>query len=269
MDASNKTIRFIDSEYRELFQIPDGGSIRITYPPGDGREPITRACKFHDEYHFQTLGSGGDIYHICQFAEIMERLGAKYEPEVQLQNAEIVPFSPGEEKFCTFNREEGNTCIGFISGDFMQNGDRFHSGWHNNKTRSEADWSGVTPEFQTDLHSAVYALRQSVLKDHGAMVAFCQSYPEAKLPGSGDLEHYGFKLEAGSRLFFIRCTANETSYDSRFIIYAYNKAALELEKARPAEEKPSVMKQIREAQKAPKPSHKAKSPGKDKGAAEL
>ena len=40
-------IRFIDSDYKELFQIPDGESIRITYPPGDGREPEERSCKFH------------------------------------------------------------------------------------------------------------------------------------------------------------------------------------------------------------------------------
>ena len=48
---SDKTIRFIDSDYKELFRIPDGGSIRIVYPPGDGRETATRQCKFLDETH--------------------------------------------------------------------------------------------------------------------------------------------------------------------------------------------------------------------------
>jgi hypothetical protein len=30
---SDKTIRFIDSEYRELFKIPDGGGITVTTRP--------------------------------------------------------------------------------------------------------------------------------------------------------------------------------------------------------------------------------------------
>jgi hypothetical protein len=103
---SDKTIRFIDSDYRELFKIPDGGSIKITYPPEDGREPVTRACKYLDEMHFQTLGRGGDAYHAAQFAEIMERIGAKYEPEVQLRDIVLTPFTPGDEKFYTYTREE-------------------------------------------------------------------------------------------------------------------------------------------------------------------
>jgi hypothetical protein len=59
-------IRFIDSEYRELFNIPDGESIRITYPPGDGREPAECVCKRIDEMHTKI---GRDTYHICEFAE--------------------------------------------------------------------------------------------------------------------------------------------------------------------------------------------------------
>ena len=146
MDSNNKTIRFIDSEYRELFCIPDGCSIKVTYPPGDGRAPITRACKFLDEVHFQTLGSGGDSYHINQFAEIMERIGATYEPLVQLRDAEVVPFAPGEEKYCTYNREDGNTCVGHLAGEFGQQGDRFFSSWYNHRTKSEADSSLLLSE---------------------------------------------------------------------------------------------------------------------------
>ena len=258
MDA-NSTIQFIDSDYRELFRIPDGGSIKITYPPGDGRGTITRACKAHGSHHFQTLGSGGDTYHICQFAEIMERLGAKYELEAQLRGAEILPFAPGEEKFCTFNREEGNACVGHLAGDFGQQGDRYRGSWSDRKNGRD------TPEFHADLHQAVYALRQGVLKDHESMRAFCQSRPEAKLPDSGGHEHYGFKLETESRQYFIRCCAEETSYESRFIIYAYaDKPAPVLE-----QEKPSVLKQIRDAEKAPKPPRKPKAAGKKKDGAEL
>ena len=234
MDSKNKTIRFIDSEYRELFCIPDGGSIKVTYPPGDGRAPITRACKFQDEVHFRTLGSGGDSYHINQFAEIMERIGATYEPLVQLRDAEVVPFAPGEEKYCTYNREDGNACVGHLAGEFGQQGDRYFSSWYNHRTKSEADWSDVAPEFQTELHSAVYALRQSVLKDHGSMLAFCKIHPEAKLPDRDGFEHYGFKLDTETRQYFILCIAEQYSRDSRFIVYAYDKPMPALEQTRPA-----------------------------------
>jgi hypothetical protein len=159
--------------------------------------------------------------NICEFAERMERIGARYEPEEQLRGAEVVPFSPGEEKCCTYNREEGNTCVGHISGDFGNQGDRFRSNWHNHTTKSEGDWANSTPEFRAELYSAVYALRQGLLKDHDSMLAHCQSHPEAKLPGRDGLEHYGFKLETESRQYFVLCVAEKTSHDSRFVIYAY------------------------------------------------
>jgi hypothetical protein len=156
----------------------------------------------------------------------MEKIGARYEPEVQLRGVEVVPFTPGEEKYCTYNREEGNACVGHVSGDFGRQGDRFHSNWYNHKTRSEQDWVDVSPEFQTDLHSAVYALRQSLLKDHATMLDFCQIHPEAKLPDRNGLEHYGFKMDTEKRQYFILCFAEQ---DSKFIIYAYDKTSPVLE----------------------------------------
>jgi hypothetical protein len=224
-------IQVRDSEYRELFKIPDGASIKITYPPGDWRGTVTRECRYQGSHHFSI--KGGDTYHICQFAEIMERLGARYEPEVQLRGAEVVPFTAGEEKYLTYNREEGNTCVGHLSGDFGRIGDRFHSSWYNHKTKAEADWSESTPEFRTELHSAVYALRQSgLIKDYESMAAFCQSHPEAKLSDRADLKHYGFKLDTEERRYYVLCVDDDR--DSRFIIYAYEKDAAMLEADRHA-----------------------------------
>ena len=193
----------------------------------------------------------------------MARIGARYEPEIQLRRAEVVSFAPGEEKYCTYNREEGNTCVGHISGSFGQSGDRFFSSWYNHKTKNEADWNGVTPDFQEELHSAMYALRQGLLKDHGAMLDFCQSHPEAKLPDRNDREHYGFKLDTDARQYFILCIAEQYSRDARFIVYAYDDAPAR------EHEKPSVLKQIRDAQKAPKAPRKAKAPRKQKDGEEL
>ena len=71
----DKKIRFIDSQYQTLFYIPDGANIALTYSDG---ETAVRPCKFIDDYHTQI---GNSIFHICQFAESMERNGTKYAPE--------------------------------------------------------------------------------------------------------------------------------------------------------------------------------------------
>lgn len=70
-----KDIRFIDSHYKDLFRLPDGGSIRITYADG---ESAVRKCTYIDEYHTMI---GNNVFHICQFAELMERNGSTYQPE--------------------------------------------------------------------------------------------------------------------------------------------------------------------------------------------
>lgn len=252
---SDKTIRFIDSDYKELFKIPDGGNINIIYPPGDGRENRTVSCKFLDECHTRI---GGNDYHICEFAERMEAIGARYEPEAQLRGAEILPFTAGEEKYCTYNREEGNTCIGHITGDFGNGGDRFHSHWRDRENGRN------TPAFQAELHSAVYALRQGLLKDYETMAAHCQNHPEAKLPGKGDYEIYGFKMETDTRQYFVNCFKGENQRDARFTAYAYDKAAPMRE-----HEKPSVLKQLHDTKKEVKVPSKGKKPVKQKEGAEL
>jgi len=77
--TSDNPIRFIDPHYKTLFTIPDGGNIVISYP--DGEERVTE-CKYLDDFH---TAIDGDCYHICQFAEIMQRVGAAYEAETAPQ----------------------------------------------------------------------------------------------------------------------------------------------------------------------------------------
>lgn len=70
-------IRFIDSSYHDKFRLPDGGKIRITTSDGKQRE---YTCRFIDPYHLE-VGSGAfSLYHICEFAERMERNGSTVEP---------------------------------------------------------------------------------------------------------------------------------------------------------------------------------------------
>lgn len=74
MKSARQGIRFIDPCYKELFRIPDGEKILITTGWGEKDE---RVCRFIDEYHSEI---GSNLYHICEFAERMERSGATYEP---------------------------------------------------------------------------------------------------------------------------------------------------------------------------------------------
>lgn len=74
MKKAQQGIRFISSRYEDLFKIPDGGKIVITDSSENKSE---RTCRFIDEYHTEI---GDHMYHICQFAEIMERNGSTYAP---------------------------------------------------------------------------------------------------------------------------------------------------------------------------------------------
>ena len=69
-----KEIRFIDPHYNERFKIKNGEQILISYPDGE-KKALT--CKFIDEYHVIV---GHTSYHICQFAECMQNLGATVTP---------------------------------------------------------------------------------------------------------------------------------------------------------------------------------------------
>ena len=89
-NPEGKDIRFIDSHYHDLFRIPDGGCIQIHYPD----ETVVKPCKFIDEYHTQI---GYKVFHICQFAEVMERNGATYMPEPEIMGLEAA-WQVGRDK---------------------------------------------------------------------------------------------------------------------------------------------------------------------------
>ena len=80
---AEKGIRFIDSRYHELFRVADGEMITVTNVTGKKSEYV---CRYIDEYHMEV---GSNLYHICQFAEIMERNGSAYAPvKPEAQQAE-------------------------------------------------------------------------------------------------------------------------------------------------------------------------------------
>lgn len=72
---AEKGIRFIDPHYKELFRISDGEKIILTTACGEKSE---HTCRYIDEYHTEV---GRDLFHICEFAERMEKNGAVCEPK--------------------------------------------------------------------------------------------------------------------------------------------------------------------------------------------
>ncbi|MDE6954408.1 MAG: hypothetical protein K2P18_01395 [Oscillospiraceae bacterium] len=85
LSEQKKYIKFIDSGYKVLFYIPDGGRIRITHT--DGKQ-FDHVCRYIDEYH---TAVGNNHFHICEFAERMERIGAKYRPLDYIQEPNFYP----------------------------------------------------------------------------------------------------------------------------------------------------------------------------------
>ena len=74
-------IRFIDSSYNDLFMLPNGGFIQVNYP----EETVLKPCVFIDPYHTQV---GNNVFHICEYAECMERIGATYQAEPEIMGNE-------------------------------------------------------------------------------------------------------------------------------------------------------------------------------------
>ena len=74
MQNARSGIRFITPDYKEIFRIQDDDKIRIVQPDGKTRD---FTCRYIDDCHLE-VGSG--LYHICEFAEIMEHNGSKVKP---------------------------------------------------------------------------------------------------------------------------------------------------------------------------------------------
>ena len=86
-------IRFINSGYDEQFRIPDGGTVQVEYP-----DRVSSAkCKYIDDYHAYI---GSEVYHICQFAEVLERGGGVCRPEPVLE-AERAAWKIGWRAYLT------------------------------------------------------------------------------------------------------------------------------------------------------------------------
>ena len=69
-----KEIRIINNNYQELFRLKNGDILIVTLADGS---KMTRKCWYVDDYHFR-FGNG--VYHIKQFAEVLEKTKATCQP---------------------------------------------------------------------------------------------------------------------------------------------------------------------------------------------
>lgn len=110
-DKEKQVIRFIDSSYNPLFTIRNGESIVLT--GFDGRHTVM-ACTYIDDYHAKI---GSSVFHICEFAEVAERNGVIYEPEVPVQGASFGIYevyqvtSVADTSYCFRSYEEAKNEI--------------------------------------------------------------------------------------------------------------------------------------------------------------
>lgn len=219
---SDKEIRFIDSGYRELFRIPDGSNINIIRSDG---EKLTRQCKYIDDYHFEMgeVGSNyGNVYHICQFAEIMERNGNKYEPIME-NTYHLESVTADEKEFVYMNREHSERgCIGRLRGDFGSDGNRFYSTWENESQELK------TGDFRTELDEVVNHFRLNsdtpILKSRSDMARVCYEQESYKIDDSWT-DMYVFKVQTAKHTHYLRCCPAQGDYN--FYLYSYNTEKLQ------------------------------------------
>jgi hypothetical protein len=81
LEDVRKDIRFINSDYKTLFTIKDGESIKFT-SGYDGEESVKK-CRWIDEAHTEI---GRETYHNCHWAEICERNGHSFAPADKREN---------------------------------------------------------------------------------------------------------------------------------------------------------------------------------------
>ncbi len=106
LQNARKGIRFITPTYNEIFRIPDGDSIYIIRPDCVKSD---KRCQYIDDCHFEFGGIWNDLFHICQFAEMMERNGCTVIPlrsslpehcyGVLAETGKIVIYKKGESGY--------------------------------------------------------------------------------------------------------------------------------------------------------------------------
>lgn len=215
-----KEIRFIDSGYNELFRIKDGEYITVTTPNG----VTERKCKYIDEYHTQI---GYNTFHICEFAELMERGGSTYRPkDTPSYSLEHILQEEFSFMFAPQSGHENRGCICYIRGYFDNSIDeRFQSSamienkenyikFHTDDFRRECDNIINYFRFQSDT-----PILKSRIRMHNA------AYDINAERYVGDKEIFGYRVTTEQNVYYFRCDPRKGQYN--LYCYCYDKQTFE------------------------------------------
>lgn len=105
------SIRFINSSYDTLFRIPDGGNVEIRFPDN----VFSARCEYLDDYHTKI---GDTVFHICEFAELLERQNGSVrpEPETSLDKA---AWQLSHREYLMVQRTEGGFHYELLTQQFQ------------------------------------------------------------------------------------------------------------------------------------------------------
>ena len=122
LKQAEKGIRFIDPNYKELFRIPDGDQIRIIREDGTHTDKV---CRYIDDYHVEIGGGWDSMFHICQFAEQMERCGNAVIPLRSSLPAQCYVFLPTTQEIGIVKKGESGYYRSDLSPVYGQDGKAF------------------------------------------------------------------------------------------------------------------------------------------------
>ena len=218
----NKDIRFIDSKYNELFRIKDGESITVTFSDGSMSD---RKCTYIDDYHTQI---GYNVFHICEFAELMERGGSVYRPkDTPMYELEKIEQSEFEYVFAPSKDETLNRgCICYIRGYFDNSVyERFQTEAMVENTENYKVYK--TPDFSLECDNVINYLRHQadkpIFKSRVTMHNAAYDLKAERLASDKDI--CGYKVTTDKNVYYIRCDARKNTYNA--YIYCYDKQALQ------------------------------------------
>ena len=211
---NEKDIRFIDSNYNELFRIKDGESITVTFPDGHTEN---RACRYIDDYHTYI---GGNCFHICEWAERMEESKKTYAPAGKelftLKNTTKDEF---EFMFAPKDKETSRGCIGYLRADFGS-GDSFYSTWFDETKELK------TTEFKSEFDDVVNYFRETsrtpLLKSRDDMRSVCSCLKPLSFDGNKYTR--AFKVTTEKHTYYFKCFPEQGDYN--LYAYCYNTAEL-------------------------------------------
>ena len=210
-----KEIKFIDSRYNELFKIPDGSQILITYENGEKRRAT---CKYIDDYHTEI---DGRCYHICQWAELIEQNGRACVPATaSMYSLENINQEEFEFMYAKEDESINRGCIGHLRADFDTGKSFFHSWWPETEDLK-------TPEFKEEFDKVIAYFRKEsdtpILKSRADMYNNCFRLNPTR--GAADKDICGFKVVTDNHTYYLRCNPRVGEYN--LYAYCYNTQALD------------------------------------------